>query len=174
MDNNIPKESLNCRKNDERILSLEKGMQYMSEKIDRQAQVETESLEMLAKLDTLVEFMVEDRKEQKEINKGFIESIDEDRKEQRRVNEGFMHTLGGMNDNLTQLNNDVKYVISDNKKIKQQVDSIETNQNKSSSISKIDLLELATRVVTKIIEYLMYGGILYVVAKVVLESGIGQ
>jgi len=164
---NIPKETLNCRMNNKRLESLEEGMKVVinrvekvDDRLDLEVDRQVEYMELVAKLDTVVEYMVKDR--------------EQDRVDQKELNKSFINTLGNMNANLTELNGDVKYVISDNKKIKQELGVMKNTQIESNKVGTIDLKSLSTKVVAKVIEYLMYGGILFIIAKVILGSGIGQ
>lgn len=134
---NLPKETVNCKMNMRRLTSLEEEMKGLNGKMDINLERDAETHEVLAKLDTVVTFMAEDRKEQKEINKGFIS------------------TLGEINTNMTQLNTDLKYVIEDNKDIKSKMAEASDRQVVESNKTKIDW----TILVTRAIETLVVGGI---------------
>ena len=150
-ENMIPRETSNCPINNLRLQNLEKAMDELFDKLDSLTEKEHRQEELLAKFDTIIEFLMKDKIEQE------------------KINERTLATLDTMNRNLIELNGDIKYVIGDNKSIKQKFTTLEDKSKIESDKNKIDWRDSITRVLTKILETGMYGGIVYLIAQGILK-----
>lgn len=133
---------VNCAVNELRLDNLEKDVESIKKDIDEIYNNHSHSEELLIKLNSFVEYMVEDRKDQKSIN------------------EKHVTTLEKMNENLIHLNNDVKYLMDDNVKINSQ---LKQTQEKST----IDWIELFNNAFKYLLKAGITTGIIYVLYEIV-------
>jgi len=149
MDEKTPINTLNCPINNLKISNLEKTMSELVEAVKISKEQDFRQEEMLAKFDTIIEFLMYDRKKQETVNEKTIE------------------VLSGMNQNLTELNGDVKHVIVEHNSIKEQMDIMKISQLAVSEKNKVDLGEIAKNSIVKVTEFLMYSGIIYILYQVI-------
>lgn len=138
----VPEESKNCRVRKIIIDNLEKRVDDMVGEVEHIKQDNGIQNELLAKFDTMIEFIVRDREEEKDI-----------KKEQREINKKTVETLQSMNDNLIILNSDM-----DNVKIK--VNSLENAQKIQSNRGKIDIIQIFTSEIGKFIAVIIGSGLM--------------
>lgn len=135
----------NCAISEMRIKSLEKDVDAIKTSVAKIEDTNSNQNKLMTKLDTMIEFIMEDRTEQKELNRETIS------------------TLKNMNDNLNGLNSDMG-------NIKDKVDHIERKQKEGDKItkhiddkSKLDWQILTTRAIETLIMGGILGAIYYVI-----------
>ena len=131
----IPEKSLNCSVNEIRVTSLERRMDSVKKDVKHIKDQNDSQNEVLAKVDTVIEFMIEDRKEQKEINKESIK------------------TLKSMDDNLTTLNRDMQ-------NIKQEVTETKEDVDKLKNITTINWTSLMKGNIEKLVSGVVGGALI--------------
>lgn len=156
----IPNESKNCRVSLIRLENLEKGMDGMKDNIEYIKQDNGIQNELLAKFDTMIEFTIKEKEEEKEIRKMEILEEKEYRKEQREINKETIITLKSMNENLIMLNSDLDNVKTDITNVKSKFDSLEVAQKKQEEKGKIDIMKVLNSTLTKIISGAIGGALI--------------
>lgn len=149
----LQERTLNCAVTEPRITRLEEGLHKVDEKINVLSNKDSEQMELLAKLDTMVEFMVQDREEIREQRRDENRIREEERKESRAFNKEVTETIKGVNDNLVALN------IS-NKGLEGRVGQLEETDRGS----KIDVPHLITRATETLITTGIIGGVVWLLS----------
>lgn len=141
--------TINCDINEIRLKGIEGTLEKVVDKIEYINQSNEVNSELMTKFDTMMNFIIEDRKEQREINK-----------EQREINKKTSETLEKINDNLTGLNKDVG-------NLEKKVINIEITQEKQKNRGNINIVDLFTENFNKVLGLIITGGILYALGKIV-------
>jgi hypothetical protein len=142
--NEIPAKTLNCPISELRIGNLEKDMIEVKNDVKGVAEQNIGQNEILSEIRTVVNFIIEDKKEQKELNKKQLDTLEEISK-----------TQVGMQVGLKRLTEDV--------------DDIKVWQKEEQKISTINWQVLIKNNLSKLLSGAIWGsliaGILYMVSK---------
>jgi len=130
---------------------LKDGVALNSEKIKHLEASTYEQGELLAKFDTIIEYMVVDKAENKL-----------DKAEQKVINHKTLETLGAMNSNLTLLN-------SDNGLIKAKMTLIERTQHDQDNKTKLDWTVLVTKALQTLVVAGVLAGVVWLIKVVILN-----
>jgi len=145
----MPERTMNCGISEIRIANLEKGLDKMVVDIEHIKESNDSQGELMTKIDTMMQFVIEDRKEQRVINKETSE------------------TLKSINDNLTGLNKDVGSLHNDVSNMKGKISLIEEYQDVADKKGTINLVDLLTDNMKTVIGLLAVAGVLYIIAQVI-------
>jgi hypothetical protein len=145
----MPERRLNCAVQDLRVSNLEKEVCGLKTVIsDQSVKIDNQTI-LMNKIDVVLEFIQEDRIEQKQFNKDLVD------------------TMKSMNENLTGLNADVGNIrqkVSDLEKKQETHDERLETENASK---KIDIIELFASSLKNIISSAMILGIIYILTNIV-------
>ena len=144
---------MNCALSENRLDRLEEGLSIVDKKIEMVSTHDSEQFELLAKLDTMVEFMVKDRDEVREERNNEKRIREEERRESREINKSITEAIQNVNENLISLNTD-----TDN--IKSRVGVLEDNSSKY----KIDTPLLITKAISTLITTGIVGGVIWLLS----------
>ena len=139
----------NCDINEVRLKNIEIVLEKVMDKVEYIDKSNDVNSELMTKFDTMMEFIMEDRKEQRETNR-----------EQREINRETSETLKKINDNLTGLNKDVG-------NLEKKVTTIEEAQEAQKKRGNINLIDLLTDNFNKVLGIIITTGILLALSKIV-------
>jgi predicted nucleic acid-binding Zn-ribbon protein len=145
----MPQRTINCGISEIKIANLEKGLDKVMNEVGYIKSNSDNQGELMAKIETMMEFVIEDRKEQREINKETSE------------------TLKSINANLTGLNKDVGSLHNDVSNMKGKISLIEEYQDVADKKGTINLVDLLTDNMKTVIGLLAVAGVLYIIAQVI-------
>ena len=142
--NEVPERTLNCPMSELRIDNLEKDMIEVKSGVKGVAKQNIGQNEILTQIKTVVDFMIEDKKDQKEINKKQLSAL-----------EDISRTQVGMQGGLKRLTSDV--------------DDIKVWQKEKQANSMIDWQLIVKNNLSKLISGVIWGsllvGVIYFVSK---------
>lgn len=139
--NNLPERTQNCRIGEIRLTNLEEGQKNMIRELECIGKEVNNQNELMTKIDTMMNFVIEDRKEQREINKKTSDTLDK------------------INDNLTGLNKDVG-------NLEQRFSVIEKTQEENRNKYSFDVVELFVQNFKYVVGLGIAGAIIYIATQV--------
>lgn len=145
----MPERRLNCAVQDLRVSNLEKEVCSLKTEISEQRkEIDTQTV-LMGKIGTVLEFIQEDRIEQRQFNKDLVD------------------TMKSMNENLTGLNKDVGNIQQKVSDLEKKQESHEEKFEKENSSKKIDIVDVFVSSLKKVIGSAIILGIIYVLNNIV-------
>ena len=171
---NIPKETLNCKLNMPRLESLEKGMSELTEatkkfdcKIEDITKQNNVQNETLAEVRTIVKFIVENKKEQRNVERDReIRRNDKD-VQQNKLNDKFVTALNDISKSQVEIVKNVEATNTGLDTVKTELKEVKDKQETIDNKGNINIIDMITDNTKSIIKILLTGGILYILAQIV-------